>query len=190
MAEVVLFHHALGLTDGVAAFADDLRAAGHEVHVPDLYEGRRFATVDEGVAHAEELGFGEVIARGVAAAEGFGPDLVYAGLSLGVLPAQQLAQQRPGARGALLYHSAIPLDEFGGSWPPGVPLQVHLMADDPYEDLATVRAVTEAARGELFVYEGSAHLFTDRTLADHDAEAAALALERSLDLLARCDPAG
>ena len=103
MAEVLLFHHAQGLTSGVVAFADDLRAAGHTVHTPDLYAGRTFQTLEEGVAHARELGFDNVTAAGVQAADGLPADLVYGGFSLGVAPAQQLAQTRPGARGALLF---------------------------------------------------------------------------------------
>src|ERR1700754_1021925 len=104
MAEVILFHHAQGLTDGVKAFADDLRRAGHVVHLPDLYEGRTFGTLAEGMAHVEELGFGTISGRGQAAAASLPGEIVYAGMSLGVLPAQMLAQTTPGARGALLLH--------------------------------------------------------------------------------------
>ena len=121
MAEVALFHHAQGLTPGVAAFADGLRRAGHNVHAPDLYDGRTFATLEEGVAHAEEIGFGVVTERGLRAVEGLPAGLVYAGFSLGVLPAQRLAQTRLGARGALLFHACLPVSELGPSWPAGVP---------------------------------------------------------------------
>ena len=134
MAEVVLFHHAQGLTPGVVAFAEELRRAGHTVHAPDLYDGRTFSTLEEGVAHAEEIGFGEVIERGVRAAEGLPAGLVYAGFSLGVGSAQGLAQTRPGARGALLFHACLPVSEFGPSWPEGVPVQVHAMDADPEFD--------------------------------------------------------
>jgi dienelactone hydrolase len=105
MAEVVLFHHALGLTPGVVDFAHDLRGAGHTVHAPDLCDGRTFKTLEDGLGHAEQIGFGEVIARGVRAVEGLPGELVYAGFSLGVLPAQKLTQTRRGARGALLFYS-------------------------------------------------------------------------------------
>ena len=122
MAEVALFHHALGLTPGVVAFADELRRAGHAVHTPDLFEGRTFGSIEAGMAHAEEIGFpGEVIERGTRAVEGLPAGLVYAGFSLGVLPAQKLAQTRPGARGALLFYSCVPVSVFG-SWPDGVPV--------------------------------------------------------------------
>jgi dienelactone hydrolase len=137
MAEVVLFHHAQGLTAGVNAFADELRRAGHAVHTPDLFEGCTFDTVEEGVSYAEELGFGQVIERGVRAVEGLPAELVYAGFSLGVLPAQRLAQTRPGARGALLFHSCVPVSEFSSAWPDGVPVQVHAMNADPFSSAKT-----------------------------------------------------
>jgi esterase/lipase len=99
MAEVLLFHHALGQTEGFAAFGDELRRAGHTVHTPDLYDGRTFAGIDEGMAYAKQLGFpDEIIARGERAANKLPNELVYAGFSLGVLPAQKLAQTLWGAK--------------------------------------------------------------------------------------------
>jgi dienelactone hydrolase len=189
MAEVVLFHHALGLTPGVEAFADELRAAGHVVHVPDLYEGKTFESVDDGVANAREVGFGTILERGKAAAEILPSELVYAGFSLGVMPAQMLAQTRPGARGALLFYSALPPSEFGDSWPEGVPLQIHMMEADPWaeEDLPAARELAENAGAELFLYPGDGHLFADNSVADYDPGAAELLTQRALDLLARVD---
>src|SRR3712207_481485 len=108
MAEVLLFHHAQGQTPGFLAFADELRAAGHTVHTPDLYDGNTFETLDEGVKHAQGVGFGTLAERGQAAAEGMPADLVYAGFSLGAVPAQKLAQTRAGAKGLLLFHAALP----------------------------------------------------------------------------------
>src|SRR6185437_6964642 len=122
---------ALGLTPGVVAFADALRRAGHTVHTPDLFEGRTFATIDEGVGYARAIGFEAVIERGVRAVEGLPAELVYAGFSLGEVVAQKLAQTRAGARGALLFYSCVPVSEFGSSWPKGVPVQVHAMDADP-----------------------------------------------------------
>lgn len=183
MVHVLLFHHAQGRTDGVLAFADELRAAGHEVTVPDLFDGRTFPTVESGVAHVEALGFGTVVDAGVAAADGLPEDLVYAGFSLGVMPAQRLAQQRPGARGALLYHGAIPAGHFGDGWPEGVPLQAHVMRDDAWGEPKVVEALVRDAGGELFLYDGDAHLFTDRSLDAYDAAAAAAVMERTLAFL-------
>lgn len=183
MSHVLLFHHAQGLTAGLLAFADELRAAGHEVTTPDLYDGRTFPTVDEGVDHARSIGFRQILEAGMAAADDLPDDLVYAGFSLGCMPAQALAQQRPGAKGCLLLHGAAPLDEFGGPWPEGLPAQVHVMRDDPWEDLEFIRGAAEEMAAELFVYEGETHLFLDRSVPDFEPEAARLATARVLAFL-------
>lgn len=184
MTEVLLFHHALGLTPGCLAFADDLRGAGHVVHTPDLYDGRIFATLDEGVGHAQRLGFGTVIERGRRAAESLPSAMVYAGSSLGVMPAQALAQTRPGAKGALLLHSSVPLAEFGGRWPEGLPLQIHTMADDAWGDVEVAREIAAAVDdAQLYLYPGDRHLFTDSSLPDYDEGAATLLLQRVIDFL-------
>ena len=188
MAEVVLFHHAQGLTPGVVAFADELRRAGHAVHLPDLLDGRTFGTLEEGMGYAEEIGFTEVIERGVRAVEGLPAGLVYAGFSLGVLPAQKLAQTRPGARGALLFYSCVPVSVFGPAWPDGVPVQVHGMDADPIfvgeGDIDAARElVGQAKDAELFLYPGDQHYFADSSLPSYDADATALATQRVLDFL-------
>ena len=189
MAEVALFHHALGLTPGVVAFADELRRAGHVVHTPDLFEGRTFGTIEEGLGFAAQIGFpDEVIGRGVRAVEGLPAGLVYAGFSLGVLPAQMLAQTRPGARGALFFYSCVPVSAFGSAWPEGVPVQVHGMDADPIfvgeGDIDAARELIEQAKdGELFLYPGDQHYFADSTLASYDADATALLVRRVLEFL-------
>jgi dienelactone hydrolase len=188
MAEVLLFHAALGQTPGFHAFAHELRAAGHTVHVPDLFDGRTFATIEEGMAHAEELGFpDEILARGERAAEALPSGLVYAGFSLGVLPAQRLAQTRPGARGALLFSACVPA-EFFGPWPAGLPAQIHAMEDDPIftaeGDLEAAREIVASADAvELFLYPGDEHYFADSSLPSYDAEATRLLTERVLAFL-------
>jgi dienelactone hydrolase len=188
MAEVLLFHHAHGLTSGVRGFADTLSGAGHTVHVPDLYEGNVFETLEEGLAYAREVGFDTVGQRGLRAADGLPSELVYAGFSLGVMPAQELAQTRPGAKGALLFHACLPTSEFGGAWPSGVPVQVHGMDADPFfageGDIDAARTlVDEAENGELFVYAGEQHLFTDSSLPSYVPEATAQLTERVLRFL-------
>jgi dienelactone hydrolase len=188
MTEIVVFHHAQGLTDGVHAFADELRAAGHRVTTPDAYAGATFDTVEAGVAHAQELGFQTVLDRCVHATDGLPADIVYAGFSLGAMPAQQLAQTRPGARGALLFHGALPAAEFGGRWPAGVPLQIHAMTDDPWfaEDAEAARELVAGVEdAELFWYPGNRHLFADPSLPDYDEAAARLLMQRVLAFLAR-----
>jgi dienelactone hydrolase len=187
MTEIVLYHHVQGLTEGVRSFADELRHAGHTVHTPDLFDRRRFDTIEEGMAFAREAGFGALAERGVTAAEGIGPDVVYAGFSFGVMIAQQLAQTRPGARGALLMYSCLPVSEFGDSWPEGVPVQVHGKEADPFfaEDLEAAQALVESTdSAELFLYPGEEHLFADSSLPAYDAAAAALLIERVLAFLA------
>jgi len=188
MAELLIFHHAQGLTPGVRAFGGRMAAAGHTVHLPDLYDGRTFETLDEGIAHAGEIGFGTVIARGVAAAEGLPDALAYVGFSLGVLPAQALAQKRPGTIAAALFHSCVPPEEFGG-WPAGVPLQIHIMDRDPLAsppetDLETARRLdAELDEATFFSYPGDQHLFADESLPSYDAQAARAAEDRVLELL-------
>jgi dienelactone hydrolase len=190
MTDVVVFHHAQGLTDGVRAFAQTLADAGHTVTVPDLFDGATFTTVADGVAHAEELTFDTVLARGHAAVQQLPEALVYLGFSLGVLCAQSLAQTRPGALGALLLHGCVPVTEFSASWPDGVPVQVHSMESDPYfvsdGDLEAARELVETTAGaELFLYPGDGHLFADSSVADYEPVAAALLTERVLAFLAQ-----
>ena len=190
MAEIVLYHHAQGLTEGVQAFAEELRQAGHTVHAPDSYEGHTFGTLDEGLDYARQTGFGVIRDRGIAAVEGLGDALVHAGFSLGGMPAQELAQTRPGAKGALLFHSCVPVSEFGDAWPAGVPVQVHGMDEDPFfteedGDLDAARALVAATdQAELFLYPGKEHLFADSSLPSYDAEATALLTRRVLEFLA------
>jgi len=193
MAEVVLFHHVQGLTDGVRAFAEELRAGGHTVHTPDLFDGQRPATIDDGIAFADSLGdeLGERADRFVA---GLPAGLVYGGFSMGAAQAQRLAQTRPGARGALLYEGCIPLTgEWAfGPWPDGVPVQIHGMDKDPFfaleGDLDAARDLVETVGpelGRLFVYPGDQHLFADSSLPSYDPDAAALVIRRSRELLDR-----
>jgi dienelactone hydrolase len=188
MAEVLLFHHAQGQTLGFHAFADELRQAGHTVHTPDLYDGRTFSTLEAGLAYARELGFDNILERGVHAADGLTNELVYAGFSLGVVSAQKLAQTRPGAQGALLFYSCVPVSEFGTAWPADVPVQIHGMDADPIfvdeGDLEAARALAQSAKhAELFLYPGDQHYFADSSLPSYDAAATALLTRRVLDFL-------
>jgi dienelactone hydrolase len=187
MAEVLLFHHALGQTAGFLAFADELRAAGHVVHAPDLYDGKTFTDLRDGVGYAQEVGFDTIVERGRLAADGLPNGLVYAGFSLGVMPAQMLAQTRPGAKGALLFSAALPASEFGGGWPSAVPLQIHLMEEDEFAlegDLDAARELEKTVDGaELYLYPGEGHLFADNSVPDFDEAAAALLEQRVLEFL-------
>ena len=187
MAEVLLYHHIQGLTEGVRAFADDLRQAGHTVHTPDLFDGRTFDSIEEGFAYAKSVGLDPIRERGLAAADDLPAGVVYAGFSFGVTLAQRLAQTRPGARGALLIYSCLPVTEFGETWPVGVPVQVHGKEGDEFfdEDLPAACELVEAtATAELFVYPGDQHLFADSSLDAYDPQATALLMERVRTFLA------
>lgn len=192
MARLLLFHHALGLTPGVEDFARRIREAGHDVLTPDLYGGATFESLEDGVANAEDLGFLELVEAGEKEAAELPPDTVYGGFSLGALVAHNLAQNRAGARGALLYHHGdVPIAMFGDTWPQGVPVQLHAARGDEFLELPVVEGfVDEAGRGadaRLYLYEGSGHLFTDSGLPEYDSAATALVLQRSLALLGELD---
>jgi len=192
MAEVVLFHHVQGLTDGVREFAAELAKGGHIVHTPDLFDGVRPVSVDEGIAFVQSLGDDELDKRAEAAVAGLPADIVYGGFSFGGATAQAFAQMRPGARGALLYESCVSLTEDWsfGPWPDGLPVQIHGMEADPFfageGDLAAAEelvAIVGPQLAELFTYPGDAHLFTDSSLPSYNKEATALVLHRSLEFL-------
>ena len=194
MPEVVLFHHVQGLTDGVRAFAEELRSGGHTVHTPDLFDGERPATIEDGIALVGRIGEETIAARIDEALVGLPQELVYAGFSFGGGAAQRLAQTRPGARGALLYESFVSLTAAWafGPWPDGLPVQVHGMDKDPYfaleGDLDAARELAEAIGpqlAEVFTYPGDGHLFTDSSLPSYDPAATALVLSRSREFLDR-----
>lgn len=186
MRELILFHHAQGLTEGVQAFADHIRHAGHRVTVPDLYAGAIFASLQEGIAYAKTIGFGEIIARGEAAAAKLPTNIVYAGFSLGAMPAQKLAQTRLGALGSILYHGVVPISEFSASWSSGVALQMHFTQNDPWseEDIEVAQNLADSVSdSELYLYSGTGHLITDSSLSEYDPVATEVILERTLRFL-------
>jgi dienelactone hydrolase len=192
MAEVVLFHHVQGLTAGVLALAEGLRADGHSVHTPDLFDGVRPAGIDDGMALVRKIGDATLDQRADQAVAALPAGLVYAGVSFGAAQAQRLAQTRPGAAGALLYEACLPVTgEWAiGPWPDGVPVQVHGMAEDPFfgleGDIDAARelvGIVGPELADLFVYAGDKHLFTDSSLPSYDAAATTLVVQRSRRLL-------
>ncbi len=192
MTEVLLFHHAQGLTPGVQAFADELRAAGHTVHTPDLFDGRTFGSIDEGMAYIKGNGMDEMVEKGERTANDLSHELVYAGFSFGEMIAQKLAQTRPGARGALLFYSCIPIsgEWTFGPWPDGVPVQIHGMDNDPIftgeGDIEAAREIVDkVGDAELFLYPGDQHYFADSSLPSYDAGATELLTKRVLEFLGR-----
>ncbi len=179
MAELLPFHHAQGLTAGCLSFAHGLRAAGHVLHTPDLYDGKTFTKLTDRVGYAEQVGFDTIIERSRLAVDGLPNEIVYAGFSLGVMPAQMPAQMRPGAKGALLL-ACVPTSEFGRPWPHGVPLQIHTMDADEWGDADLAYTIESA---ELLLYPGDRHLFADDSLPDCDEGAARLLKQRVLGFL-------
>ncbi len=188
MAEIVLFHHVQGLTEGVHRLADELRAGGHTVHTPDFFEGATFDSIEEGFAALRARGEGAHDTWVESVVAELPAKVVFVGISLGVMPAQRLAQTRPGAAGALLLEACAPASAFADRWPAGVPVQVHGMERDPFFGLegdvdAARELVAQADDGELFVYPGDVHLFTDSSLPAYDEAATALVVDRALEFL-------
>lgn len=190
MAQIVLFHHVRGLSDGIGALAAQLSTAGHSVVSPDLFAGQTFATVSEGITHVQDIGFDTVVQRGAAAAAQLPSNLVYMGVSLEVMPAQYLAQTRAGARAAILLHAAVSPEAFGTPWPVDLPTQIHAMDRDPSFVLegdieAARQIVAKSKAAALYLYPGAGHLFIDSTDTDYDADATSIVMTRVLDLLAK-----
>ncbi len=194
MAEIVLFHSALGLRPGVTAAADRLREAGHTVHAPDYYDGEVFDDLDDGLRKRDALGYAEIVRRAREAVADLPAGLVFAGFSLGAVPAELLAAAKPGARGAVLMHAAIPVEELGEfgveRWPAGVPVQVHYAADDPWVEAEEVAALGGAVKGagagfEEHAYPGSGHLFADPDLPEYDRASSEAMWRRALTFLDR-----
>lgn len=190
MAEIVLFHSALGLRPGTLRDAERLRAAGHVVHTPDLYEGRLFTDADEGVAHSGVIGWPVLVARAEAALAGLPEEIVVMGQSMGVSVATHIATVRPGVRAALFCFTGHPPD---APWPRGVPAQVHHSVGDRWSSVPNTSALVEAVAGAggqaaLYLYPGDGHLFTHEDLPDHDPAGAALFWRRALDFLATGEP--
>jgi dienelactone hydrolase len=187
MTEILLFHSAAGLTEGLREFADALRAAGHTVHTPDFYDGNTFTDLEAGVAYRDTLGIPEIMARAHAAVAGLPESIVYAGFSLGAAPAQLLAQTRPGALGALLLAGSLPAAAFESPWPAGVPLSIHGAEEDPWFEVDVAEALVAEAgpEAELVLYPGAAHLFADSTQPDYDPVLAEQLTARAIEWLAR-----
>lgn len=182
MSHVVLFHSALGLRPAVRRFADALRSAGHQVTTPDLFEGAVFERLEDGVALRDSIGIPTLLQRATAAVEGIEGDTFYAGFSMGAAPAQMLAMTRPGARGVVLMHGALPLQMLGmDRWPENLPAQIHFAEEDPWMDLSVLQGLASASSDvQLFRYAGRGHLFADEGSPDYEAAHADLMLTRVL----------
>ncbi|MEM7337033.1 MAG: dienelactone hydrolase [Actinomycetota bacterium] len=184
--DLLVFHHAMGVTLGVESFAQGIAGPRHTVRLADLFDGQTFASVEGGVAHAEGIGFGEIAEAGARWAAPYADGAVAIGLSLGALPAQKLAQSGAGLVGVVLCHSVVPVQAFGDGWPSSVSVQIHLGADDPWaaEDLDAAHDLAARSEGELHLYPTAAHLVTDDSHPDHDPAIAATIIERTRGFIA------
>ncbi|MCC9308930.1 dienelactone hydrolase family protein [Kitasatospora sp. RB6PN24] len=182
VAQILLLHSVYGLRPAVHAAADRLRAAGHQVTVPDLYDGKAFDSIDEATAHQEAIGTDELLRRAVGAAAPLltpvpsapGKGLVYAGFSLGGALAQNLALADENALALLLLHGTSDLREDAAT---GIPVQLHVAEPDPFEtedwlNAWYLRMRRAGADVEVHRYHGAGHLYTDPDLPDYDEEAA------------------
>ncbi|MFF9487886.1 dienelactone hydrolase family protein [Streptomyces sp. NPDC014676] len=173
---IMLFHSTYGLRPAVRRAADRLRAAGHEVWTPDLFEGSTFDTVEDGMAYKEGIGKDELLKRAVLAAAPYSErGLVYAGFSFGASVAQTLALGDDKARGLLLLHGTSDIAENASV--DELPVQLHVAEPDPFEtdDWLTawyLRMGRAGADVEVYRYAGAGHLYTDSELPDYDEEAA------------------
>lgn len=185
---IMLFHSTYGLRPAVRAAADRLRAAGHEVQVPDLFEGHTFDTVEEGLAFKEEVGKDELLRRAVLAAAPYSDrGLVYAGFSFGASTAQTLALGDEKARGLLMFHGTSDIAENASV--DELPVQLHVADPDPFEthdwlNSWYLQMQRTGADVEVYRYPGAGHLFTDPELPDFDQASAELAWKVALGFLA------
>jgi dienelactone hydrolase len=186
--EIVLFHSAQGLRPAVRSWADRLRAAGHRVHTPDLFDGEVFDQLADGVRKRDALGIPELIRRAQAAVAELPSSLVCAGFSMGAASAEFLAATRPGATAAILMHGALDPGAVGAETWPRVPVAVHYAKGDSWVDTEQVRSLERAVQASgaavaTHVYEGGGHLFADEASPDYDRASAELMFERTLAFL-------
>lgn len=189
MTEIVMFHHVLGRTAALEEIASGLRDAGHTVHVPDLFDGRTFNTIYEGMAFVETIDSDELLGKAEAEVQSLPDDIVYLGFSLGAAFAQQLVQNREGARGGIFMYACV-APEYFGDWPDDVPVHIHAMQDDPFfaDDAPAAKALdAEHEKVSLFLYPGNGHLFLERGHDHYDADSADLALSRIDSFLTSLD---
>lgn len=185
---IVLFHSALGRNDGVLGFAEALRASGHTVYVPDLFDGQTFTKLEDGVRKRDELGIPLLGQRAAEAVKDMSSGTVYAGFSMGAASAQYLAGTMPGAGGAVLMHAALPNEVMGIQQWPKVPVQIHFSVNDPWVRKDDVSALCSSVKKaqvlcEVFEYPGDAHLFADTSSPDYEEASAKTMLSRILTFL-------
>ncbi|MEW9551144.1 dienelactone hydrolase family protein [Nonomuraea sp. NPDC050783] len=191
MAQIVLFHSMLGLRPAERRAAERLRASGHDVVTPDLFDGRTASTIEEGfVLKDEQIGWPTIEQRAREAVRSLPADTVLAGISMGGGVVHTLLPSRPDTAGVLLLHGVAEIRTTARA---GLPIQLHISDADPFAPRATVASWQDGATRagadlEVFSYPKVGHYFTDPDLADHDEHAATLTWRRVLDFLRRIGP--
>ncbi|WP_061963326.1 dienelactone hydrolase family protein [Demequina aurantiaca] len=187
MTQVVLLHSALGLTEDVKEWADGLRGQGHEVHVPDLFDGDTFDSIDAGVDRVDSLGMVGHLERARELTAGVEGPRVYIGFSFGGALAQILALQEPDAVAAVVLHGAMSPAWFDiTTWPTRLRMQLHYMSDDEWveqDEVAALRALAPAGAIDEFTYPGESHLYAFANFDDYDEQASELTFERIAEFL-------
>lgn len=166
MAQLLLIHHALGLTHAVRRLAAAWRDAGHEVSTPDLYDGNVFETIPEGLAYAKSVGSESLSAKGEDAAGDLAPGFVVCGISMGVIPSMRIGVSDDAVNGVVAVGSCLPGEFLEAPWPRSVPLRIIASKDDPFfrdeGDLeAAQELVATAADVRLKLMPGTEHLFME-----------------------------
>jgi dienelactone hydrolase len=172
---VALFHSILGLRAVELSAAEQLRDAGHHVVVPDLFAGATAGNIDAGFALIERIGWDTIVQRAHDALADVPDEAVLGGFSMGVGVVGALWPERLEAAGAFLLHAPTLV-------PPGLrtgtPVQLHVGTNDPSAPPDQVSAFRDSAEragaaASVHQYPGVGHFFTDVTLPEHDAAAAA-----------------
>lgn len=179
MAEIILFHHAQGLTEGLRTLAERLHAAGHDVHTPDLYSGVVFDRLDEGLAFASRIGHDAIEEVARRSARQYPHTDTVIGFAMGAFPAQLLAQEWSKVHHVTLVAGGLPPHELSGEWRVDVRLDVHVADPDDWVPPGSLDPLMVHARGShLHRYRGVRHMFADPSSPDYDADAADLFEER------------
>ena len=190
MAELLLLHHALGVTPALQRLAARFRDAGHTVVLPDLFEGQVFGTVEEGMAHVESVGMDTLAARGEDTASDLDPGFVVCGISLGAIAAQRIGVDHDAVAAVMAVSSCLPPGYLPGPWPHSVPLRVVASKGDTMfneeGDLDAARGYVDAGVARLKLLDGGEHLFMEANDPDSVAATAWLT-ETLLHLLDRVD---
>jgi len=187
--EIVLFHSTFGLRPAVEDFAAALRADGHTVHTPDLFDGEVFSRMEDGIKKRDTLGMQGLMKKAAQAAATTPTATVFAGFSLGAAAAFATGVRRPTTNALILMHGALDPSEIGlTTWPGRIRVQVHYAQGDPWVEEESVLALQKAVRAsgaafESHQYDCTGHLFGDKDLPDFDAASAASMTERVLRFL-------